>query len=298
MTGIIPINKPSGFTSHDVVAKMRRILGVKRIGHAGTLDPMATGVLILLVGKATRLSDILMGSDKTYRAVLKLGLTTSTQDITGKVLESRPVTVKTEDLLSLLPRFTGRLLQLPPMYSALKVDGQTLYKMARKGKQVERTPRPVTIHTINLQQANEQEGEYTLDITCSKGTYIRTLCADIGDALGCGGTLFSLERMNACGFSIEDCVTLDECERLSNMSQAHSMLVKPDACLMKYPSVYLNDRLSTLFKNGVFLGFHQVNLTKEEENEIFRVYTTGGDLLALGIADRENETFKVYRSLY
>lgn len=298
MIGIIPINKPQGFTSHDVVGKMRRILGIRRIGHAGTLDPMATGVLILLVGKATRLSDILIGSDKRYRAVLKLGITTDTQDITGNILTEQPVSVGGQELAALLPRFTGDITQIPPMYSALKVDGQTLYKMARKGQQVERKERHIHIHSLELVQSNEAHQEYTLDVCCSKGTYIRTLCADIGAALGCGATLSSLKRMEACGFSIEDCITLDECEQLAALGEVDQILVKPDACLSKFPTIYLDERLSTLFQNGVMLGFSQVGLGLEEGDALYRVYSSGEDLLGLGYADPESETLKVYRSLY
>lgn len=298
MIGIIPINKPQGFTSHDVVGKMRRILGIRKIGHAGTLDPMATGVLILLVGKATRLSDILIGSDKRYRAVLRLGVATDTQDITGKVLTEKPVFANARQVKEILPRFTGEIRQTPPMYSALKVKGQALYKMARRGKEIERKQRSVHIHALELVQADPARHEYTLDVCCSKGTYIRTLCADIGDALGCGGTMASLKRMQACGFAIEDCITLDECEQLAQMGEIAQILVKPDACLTQYPALYLDERLAGLFQNGVMLGFSQVGLGPDDGDALYRVYTCGEDLLALGYADPESQTLKVYRSLY
>ena len=185
--GIIIMDKPQGWTSMDVCAKLRGIFHEKRVGHAGTLDPMATGVLPVFIGRATRAVEFAAGSDKEYVAGLKLGVVTNTQDITGEILEQRPAEVTRKQLLAVLPRFTGAIEQVPPMYSAIKINGKKLYELARKGKEVERGPRPVTIHALEALDGPPPQGvDFLLRIHCSKGTYVRTLCHDIGQALGCG----------------------------------------------------------------------------------------------------------------
>jgi len=207
--GIIIIDKPQGWTSMDVCAKLRGIFREKRVGHAGTLDPMATGVLPVFVGQATKAISFAEGGEKIYEAVLRLGITTDTQDTTGTVLEEKPVTATEGDLRAVLPRFVGEISQLPPMYSAIKVNGQKLYDIARRGGTVERKPRTITIYDLALTQ-KLSETDYALRITCSKGTYIRTLCHDIGAMLGCGGTMAALQRVKASGFTIDEAVTIDE----------------------------------------------------------------------------------------
>ncbi|MBQ2177944.1 MAG: tRNA pseudouridine(55) synthase TruB, partial [Oscillospiraceae bacterium] len=192
-SGIIIINKPAGWTSMDVCAKLRGIFHEKRVGHAGTLDPMATGVLPVFVGQATKAVSFAESGEKEYLARLRLGLTTDTQDTTGTVLSELPVTVTEEDLRAVLPRFTGEIEQIPPMYSAVKVQGRKLYELARKGAEVERKPRAVTIFALEL-LGQTGKNEYALRVRCSKGTYIRTLCHDIGAVLGCGGAMSALER--------------------------------------------------------------------------------------------------------
>ena len=215
MNGILCIDKPQDFTSFDVVAVMKRLLCTRKVGHTGTLDPMATGVLPILAGSATRAAELLPSHDKEYEAGFQLGITTDTQDIWGTVVESRPVFSKKDEIQALLPRFTGEILQLPPMYSAVKKDGKRLYELARQGIQVEREARKVTVFTLALTGAREETGEYTLSISCSAGTYVRTLIHDLGQALGCGAVMTSLRRTKACGFSLDDCLTLEEARALS-----------------------------------------------------------------------------------
>lgn len=206
--GIIIIDKPAGWTSMDVCAKLRGIFHEKRVGHAGTLDPMATGVLPIFVGQATKAISFAEGGEKIYEAVLRLGVTTDTQDTTGTVLEEKPVTGGEDDLRAVLPRFIGEISQLPPMYSAIKVNGQKLCDIARRGGEVERKPRKITIFDLALtEQVSAQE--YAIRATCSKGTYIRTLCHDIGCALGCGAAMAALRRTKASGFTIDEAVSIE-----------------------------------------------------------------------------------------
>lgn len=207
--GIIIIDKPAGWTSMDVCAKLRGIFHEKRIGHAGTLDPMATGVLPVFVGRATRAVEFADKSDKEYLAGLKLGVITNTQDTSGEVLERRPVQVTQEGLEQALAQFRGDILQVPPMYSAIKINGKKLYELARKGREVERPARPVAIRALAL-EGRTGEDEYALRVRCSKGTYVRTLCHDIGQALGCGGCMSALRRTMAAGFTLDDAVGLEQ----------------------------------------------------------------------------------------
>ena len=227
--GILIIDKPAGWTSMDVCAKLRGILREKRVGHAGTLDPMATGVLPVFVGRATRAVQFAENGRKEYHAVLKLGVVTDTQDVTGTVLETHPVAVGAEEVGAALGHFTGELSQLPPMYSALKVNGQKLYDLARQGRTVERKPRPVTIYELELTEQTAPD-EFSLRVVCSKGTYIRTLCHDLGQALGCGGCMAALRRTMAAGFRIEEAVTLDEAQL-----KGEALLLPLDEYFRAYP---------------------------------------------------------------
>ena len=226
--GIIIIDKPEGWTSMDVCAKLRGVFREKRVGHAGTLDPMATGVLPVFVGQATKAVSFAESGQKEYRAVVRLGIVTDTQDTSGTVLLQQPVTVMEADVRAVLPRFTGEIAQLPPMYSAIKINGQKLYDIARRGGTVERKPRNITIYELELVE-KLSETDYALRVVCSKGTYIRTLCHDIGAALGCGAAMAALRRTAAAGFTIDEAVTLDEVQE-----QREALLRPLDSLFREY----------------------------------------------------------------
>jgi len=213
--GILCIDKPRGITSHDVVGKVRRLYGTRQVGHTGTLDPMATGLLTVLVGRAVKASEYAVEHDKCYLAGLKLGITTDTEDVTGTILSRSERLPSAEEVMAVLSAFTGEILQVPPMYSALKRDGAKLCDLARRGVEVEREARPVTVYSLACEIVDEEAGAYRLTVSCSKGTYIRTLCADIGRALGCGGVMSSLERREMGGFSLENAVTLEALEAMT-----------------------------------------------------------------------------------
>lgn len=252
-SGILVLEKPAGWTSMDVCAKLRGIFHEKRVGHGGTLDPMATGVLPVFVGRATRAVEFAEKSDKEYIAGLKLGVITNTQDTTGEVLETRPVQVSREQLEAVLEQFRGDIMQIPPMFSAIKINGKRLYELARKGREVERPARPVTIKALELL---EQQGEdlYTIKVRCTKGTYIRTLCHDIGQALGCGGCMASLRRTMAAGFTPED--TYWEWNELPTMDwilqskYPEEFLLPVDHLFKGLPSVVITGRSAVLARNG------------------------------------------------
>lgn len=210
LNGVVVVDKPAGWTSMDVCAKLRGVFHEKRVGHGGTLDPMATGVLPVFVGRATRAADFVAAGEKEYLASLRLGIVTDTQDATGTVLEEREVAVTGEQLTAVLSRFTGEIEQVPPMYSAIKVQGKKLYELARKGVEVERKPRPVTIHALELLGWPNAGEDFRLRVVCSKGTYVRTLCHDMGQALGCGGCMAALRRTRVGQFGIDQAVTLEE----------------------------------------------------------------------------------------
>ena len=269
--GIIIIDKPAGWTSMDVCAKLRGILGERRIGHAGTLDPMATGVLPVFVGSATRAVEFAEKGDKEYLAGLRLGLVTNTQDTTGEVLEERPVSVARSELTALLERFTGDILQIPPMYSAIKRNGKKLYELARKGLEVERAPRPVTIHELELLGWPAAGEDFSLRVRCSKGTYIRTLCHDIGQALGCGGCMSSLRRTMAAGFTLDQAVTLERVQALGAAA-----LMPTDSLFARYPAYSLPlPRLERLCRNG------NPAPVRGLAEGIYRVYGENGEFLCV-----------------
>ncbi|NLK38392.1 MAG: tRNA pseudouridine(55) synthase TruB [Epulopiscium sp.] len=249
MDGILNINKEKGYTSHDVVAVVRRTLQQKKVGHTGTLDPDAEGVLPICLGKATRLADDIMAAHKVYRAVLTLGVTTDTEDASGEILEQKPVDFDEEAIQEAVDNFVGEIQQIPPMYSAIKIQGKKLYQLAREGKEIERAPRNVTIHDIKIQKflpPNQLE----MDIYCSKGTYIRTLCADIGKKLGCGGHMASLIRLASGGFKLEDAITLDELKRLKEEDRLSEALIPMDEVLKEYNKVIVKEEGTKLLYNG------------------------------------------------
>lgn len=269
--GIIIIDKPAGWTSMDVCAKLRGILKTKKIGHAGTLDPMATGVLPVFVGQATRAVSFAEGGEKEYVAGLRLGRTTNTQDTEGETLTQSPVTVGQEELEAVLPRFTGEISQIPPMFSAIKINGQKLYDLARQGKEVERKARAVTIFALKVVE-QVSETDYILRIRCSKGTYVRTLCHDIGQALGCGGCMFSLRRTMAAGFTLDESVTLEQ------MQEGGEALLRPtDSLFRDRPDYRLKtERQEERCRNGNPF-FIQENLPEGE----YRIYGREGAFLCL-----------------
>ena len=245
MNGIVIVDKPEGWTSQDVVSKLRGVLHTRRIGHGGTLDPMATGVLPVFVGRATRAVEFFEHAEKTYEAVLRLGITTDTEDITGTVLETKEVAISKSDFLSILENFRGEIQQIPPMYSALKINGQKLCDLARKGKEVERKPRTITIHQLDCL---EFDGVFArLRVKCSKGTYIRTLCKDIGAALGCGGCMESLRRVTAGAYTIEEAVPL---QTLVDAEAPEQYLRPVESMFTAYPQVILTLKQETRCRNG------------------------------------------------
>lgn len=248
VNGIINVYKESGYTSHDVVARLRGIFHQKKIGHTGTLDPDAEGVLPVCLGKATKICEYLTEKDKTYRCVLLLGITTDTQDITGKVIETKPVSVSENDVVNMIDTFVGTYGQIPPMYSALKVNGKKLYELAREGKVIERKARRVTIHKIQIEDVILPR--ITLEVTCSKGTYIRTLCHDIGQKLLCGGCMENLIRTRVSGFKIEDSVTLKEIENYVQNDQQEKIILPIDSVFAKNKSIYCKKEYQKYVKNG------------------------------------------------
>ncbi|MDD6194263.1 MAG: tRNA pseudouridine(55) synthase TruB [Lachnospiraceae bacterium] len=271
-SGIINVYKEAGYTSFDVVAKLRGILGMKKIGHTGTLDPEATGVLPVCVGKATKVCDLLTDKDKTYRAVMRLGIVTDTQDMTGNVLQQQDVTVTEQEVRKTLQSFVGSSKQIPPMYSALKVNGQKLCDLARKGIQVERKPRDIFIHEIVVEDIALPLVTFT--VTCSKGTYIRTLCQDVGEKLGCGACMDSLVRTRVSVFSIEDSLKLHEIEAMMKRGELEEHLVYVDEMFSRYPAVYALEEATAKLKNGNALTWEEVIPTdiQLQEKDLVRMY--------------------------
>lgn len=269
--GILIVDKPAGWTSHDVVAKLRGCFHVRRIGHAGTLDPMATGVLPVFVGRATRAVEFAAEGEKEYLAGLRLGTVTDTQDTTGTILETHPVQVDRDALEAVLPSFRGDILQIPPMYSAIKRQGQKLYELARRGQEVERDPRPITIHALEIVDQLSPT-DYLLRVACSKGTYVRTLCHDIGQVLGCGGTMFSLRRTKAAGFSCEQAVTLEQVQAAPDPS---TLLLPVDAYFAGHPILLLKTpSAEKKLRNGN-------PVTLDIPDGTYRVYNRQKEFLAL-----------------
>ncbi|MDY2629335.1 MAG: tRNA pseudouridine(55) synthase TruB [Lachnospiraceae bacterium] len=288
MDGLINIYKEKGFTSHDVVAKMRGILHMKKIGHTGTLDPDATGVLPVCIGKGTRLCSLLENHDKTYEAVLLLGLETDTQDISGKIVDKKNVSVTEEQVLAVLDGFRGKIMQIPPMYSALKVNGKKLYEYAREGKVIERSPRPVEIYELKVK--NMDLPRVTLTVTCSKGTYIRTLCHDIGRALGCGGCMESLVRTRVGSFYLKDSITLQELEEKRDRNLLESCIVSVEELFADFPGVHTAEMYDILVRNGNRIGN---NMLKEKtvENQV-RMYDSSGLFVGIYEYDPGRKDYK------
>ena len=273
MNGIIIIDKPQEWTSNDVVSRLRRVFSTRRIGHGGTLDPMATGVLPVFVGRATRGVEFFEHAEKVYETTIRFGLTTDTEDITGRTLTECEVSLTEEALEAVLPRFRGDILQVPPMYSAIKVNGQKLYDLARKGREVERQPRPITIHELQLLAFSGSEAR--LRVRCSKGTYIRTLCKDIGEALGCGGCMAALRRVQAGEYTLEGAIPLRRLLDISEAGEDVEHLLRPvDTMFAGHPRLDLNEKKARLVKNGSAFASPCADGT-------YRVYAPDGEFLAL-----------------
>ena len=284
MNGIVIVDKPQGWTSQDVTARLRRVFNTRRIGHGGTLDPMATGVLPVFVGRATRGVEFFEHAEKTYETVLRLGITTDTEDISGTVLTEQDAFVTGEMLEETLKKFRGEIMQVPPMYSALKINGQKLVDLARKGREVERQPRPITIHELTL-LGMEAEG-IRLRVRCSKGTYIRTLCKDIGEALGCGGCMAELRRVSAGEYRIEEAVPL---QVLLETETPEQYLRPVDSMFRNYPKVVLTPKQETRCRNGN-------SFSVKMEDGTYRAYGQNGEFLML--AKVESEVMSTIKSFW
>lgn len=291
MTGILILNKPKGITSFSACRKASRILGVSKAGHTGTLDPMATGVLVCMLSHCTRFSELLPEHKKSYRARVRLGITTDTLDITGTVLSKCTPNVTLDELLNCAEKFKGKIMQTPPMYSALKKDGKKLYELARQGVEVDRKEREIYIERLDI---SDFDGvDFNMEVTCSAGTYIRSLCDDLGKVLGCGACLTELCRTEANGFSIENAVTLEELTELAKNHGECDVIIPVDKALEEYPCITVSEKQSIRFKNGGELNLDRLKSLKGEG--IFRVYSPDNEFLGLGQTDETKNALTVKR---
>ena len=299
VNGIINIYKEAGFTSHDVVAKLRGIVKQKKIGHTGTLDPDATGVLPVCLGNATKLCDMLTDKSKEYEACMLLGVTTDTQDMSGKVLENKQVSCTQEEARGAVLSFIGEYDQIPPMYSAIKVNGKKLYELARNGIEIERKPRRVEISHIEILECGLPKIHFR--VSCSKGTYIRALCADIGDKLGCGAAMKSLIRTRVGTFVIEEAWKLSEVEKMVAEGKLLEHVIAPDRVFMEYPKVKVKSVFEKALANGNILGLNQVTFEKEntlQEGELIRVYNSGDIFTGVYTYMAEEKGLKPYKMFF
>ena len=286
--GVLAIHKGEGMTSHDVVNKVRRLYNTKRVGHAGTLDPLATGVLVVLVGRAAKACEYISSDRKTYRATLRLGLTTDTEDVTGEVLTKSENIPDADAVEAVCREFVGELKQIPPMYSALKVNGQKLYDLARQGVTVEREARDITVFALEC-EATDVDGDYILTVTCSGGTYIRTLCADIGAKLGCGGVMATLERAEACGISLDECHTIDELEKMGE-NERQALLLPTERLFDDLKAVKLPAFFEKLFRDGCPIYQKKIK-THYPVGSRVKICSENGKFFALGsVVEREEGT--------
>lgn len=273
MNGIILIDKPQGWTSHDVVGKLRGILHERRIGHSGTLDPLATGLLVVFIGRATRAVEFAEADRKEYVAGLRLGMNTDTQDITGRIISKETDIPDEPEVRIAIERFRGELEQIPPMYSAVKIGGKKLYELARKGESIERKPRHITI--FGLEITGRSDNDYILDVVCSKGTYIRTLCHDIGAAMGCGGCMSSLRRTKSGVFSVDNAYTIAEIQEAADRGEEEKLLLPIDTLFAGYTKLSVDADSEKKLKNGCIIN------TSSPDGR-FRVYSEDGEFLLLG----------------
>ena len=295
INGIINIYKEAGFTSHDVVAKLRGIVKQKKIGHTGTLDPDAVGVLPVCFGNATKLCDMLTDKSKEYRACMLLGETSDTQDASGTILSRTQVNVSEEEVRDAVMSFLGEYDQIPPMYSALKVNGKKLYELARQGVEIERKPRRVEIHHIKIEEINLPR--VTFSVGCSKGTYIRTLCADIGDRLGCGALMETLQRTRVGNFHIEQALKLSQIEELVRENRLEEYVIAPDAVFEEYESLTVMPEFDKVLLNGNKLYLKQVRAVRKrfEDGEWTRVYASNGTFTGVYTYCEQEHCFKPYK---
>ena len=272
--GILVIDKSAGWTSQDVAAKLRGVFHERRVGHGGTLDPMATGVLPIFIGRATRAAEFLESAEKDYVTGLRLGVVTDTQDTSGNILETHPVAVTREEVQAALRQFLGPIEQIPPMYSAIKINGQKLYELARRGQEVERKPRSITIHELELLEG--ADADYLLRVRCSKGTYVRTLCHDLGRALGCGGCMSSLRRTRAGSFTLSQAVTMQQVLNFAAEQAPQQLLMPVDAVFSMHPPLIVTMGQAAKLKNGAQIKDWQFR------PGTYRVYAENGEFLLLG----------------
>lgn len=295
LNGVICVNKPQDFTSFDIVAIMRRAAGTRKIGHGGTLDPMATGVLPIYIGRAAKTADLNPAGDKRYRASFRLGVTTDTEDVWGKALTEDNTPVSLDMITDAVKSMQGDIMQTPPMYSAVKVNGQRLYDLARKGIEVERKARPVTVYSITLSDYNDNERTGILDIHCSKGTYIRTVISDIGAKLGCGAIMTSLCRTMAAGFTLGDCHDI-ETLRSCTADEIRSLVIPTERVFSSYKEITLDTRQKRLFMNGAVLDGKRMGLDLPEGAR-FRLKDEEGEFIGVAQADKENGLRSVYLNI-
>lgn len=294
MDGIFNIYKEKGFTSHDVVAIVRRTIHMKKVGHTGTLDPDAEGVLPVCVGKATKLSDVIMDGRKSYRAMLRLGITTTTEDASGEVLETKEVDFNEDRIREVVASFIGKLEQVPPMYSAVKVNGKKLYELAREGKEIERKSRTIEVYDICIRQFLPPD-RVEIDVDCSKGTYIRTLCSDIGKALGCGGHMAELLRTRTGAFSLENAIKLDELKALAEQEKVEEVLLTMEEALKDFPVVKVSEKSTKFLYNGgkIQERFFTEKPAFYKEGDIVATYDHENNLVGLYEVKKDEDYFYI-----
>jgi len=300
MDGIICVYKPQGYTSFDIIAIMRRLFNTKKIGHSGTLDPMAEGVLPVFIGAATKAIDFLPDTSKEYRAAFKFGVTTDTQDISGMVLsDNTPCYVPVTRLREVMERFKGEIEQIPPMYSAVKVNGRRLYDMARKGEVADRAPRKVTIKVLEVEEYNQTAAEGVFLVSCSKGTYIRTIIHDIGQELGFGGVMTALQRTDSNGFKLENCYNLNHLRNLYEQDPEllYKLLTPLESLFANYPKAYLDEKQTKMFKNGAVLDADLIKFDKIYDG-VYAVMDSNGRIAALANIERDHSLTTIQRFNY
>lgn len=297
MNGVVVINKEQSFTSFDVVAVVRKTLHTKKVGHCGTLDPNATGVLPVLLGNATKAQDIIPDHDKSYEAKFRLGVKTDTLDVWGQVLEEKSSAVTTEQLKKACEKFTGTIMQTPPMYSAVQKDGVRLYELARQGIEVEREARKITVYSLKILSFDEETQQGSLGVSCSKGTYIRSLIADIGESLGTFGMMTELVRTKACGFTLPDSITLNELKEYAENGEIENKLFSTESLFVNHKELTVSEKQASRFYNGNPLDINRTALRdmSYSDGEIFRVKDHCGVFLGLGFVNHEKGILKVYK---